>query len=176
MNAKLRDAGHAGPLPVGDRTLGVDPFLHAAPDRRTVGIRFARLRDDALWPSPPAHPWDACWDLHLPDDEAVILVPGEERVVGLGIATEIPEGWCAHLAPRSSTQPYVSHGIIDAGYRGEWKVRLHNRDAGTKVFDGGSAVAQCWIAPVVLQRWDEVDAADLFPSERGGGGFGSSGR
>lgn len=177
MNDKLRAAASAGPLPEADRNLGYDPFQYAPPPRREITLRFALLRDDAVDPSPPAHAWDACWDLALPELEDVILVPGEERVVGLGFATAIPEGWCAHVAPRSSTQSYVAHGIIDAGYRGEWRVRLRNPDAGTKVFMAGDRIAQCYVLPVVVTHWVPVPTpGDLPPSDRGTGGFGSSGR
>ena len=138
-----------------------------------VRIAFKALKDDAQLPR-RAQDTDAGWDLRIPINEHIILSPGKWQIVGLGFASAIPVGYCMHLLPRSSTQQFVSHGIMDAGYRGEWKVRLHNPTKDIVSFGGGHKIAQVMLEQVIEQEWYEVD--ELPASERGEGGFGSTDR
>ncbi|MBV9881998.1 MAG: dUTP diphosphatase [Sphingomonadaceae bacterium] len=112
--------------------------------------------------------------------ETVTLAPGARHAVGTGFAIAIPEGYEVQVRPRSGLA--LKHGItclnapgtIDADYRGEVKVILAN--LGEEAFEvvRGERIAQLVPAPVVRARFAEADALD--ETERGGGGFGSTGR
>jgi dUTP pyrophosphatase len=137
-----------------------------------------RLTDDATLPT-RAHDGDAGLDLY--SAEAASLGPGERTSVGTGIAVEIPGGHAGLVLPRSGLA--ARHGIalvnapglIDAGYRGEVRVLLLNTDPDeTFEIAPGDRIAQLMITP--FASVEPVDALELSASERGGGGFGSSGR
>ncbi len=140
-------------------------------------LRVRRLDPRARLPT-RAYPGDAGLDLCALDDGA--LEPGQRASIRTGIAVEIPEGEAGLVLPRSGLA--ARHGIalvnapglIDAGYRGEVQVLLLNTDRSVRFeFAAGDRIAQLVLvkvhAPVVL----EVD--ELAVSERGAGGFGSSG-
>ena len=142
-----------------------------------VEISIKRLDDGLPLPS-YAHPGDAGADLHSAVD--LTLDPGERALVPTGIALALPQGYVALVHPRSGLA--ARHGIsivnspgtIDAGYRGEVKVCLVNTDP-REPFSvrRGDRVAQ-----LVIQRFETaafVEAEDLPDSERGDGGYGSTG-
>ena len=141
-------------------------------------LRVARLSDAARLPA-RAHPGDAGLDLHAA--ESARIVPGMRENVGTGIAIEIPEGHAGLVLPRSGLA--ARHGIalvnapglIDSGYRGEIRVLLLNTHPGV-VFEiePGDRIAQLVISPIADAEPIEVE--ELSDSDRGGGGFGSSGR
>lgn len=135
------------------------------------------LRPGAAMPK-RSHADDSAYDLYLPGFmEPVELAPGQSEVVLLGIRTEIPAGWACHIHPRSSTQGLVAHGIIDAGYRGDWCVRLHNTRDKPYTYAAGDRIAQVTLERVHQIEWATVASEDhLASSARDGGGFGSSGR
>ncbi len=122
---------------------------------------------------------DAGLDLYA--SEPVQLEPGARASVGTGIAIEIPEGHAGLVLPRSGWA--ARHGIalvnapglIDAGYRGEVRVLLLNtdRDAAFEISEG-DRIAQLLVVPFASLEPVEVEA--LAISERGEGGFGSTGR
>lgn len=125
-----------------------------------------------------AKPGDAGADLR--SNESLTLEPGERALVGTGLSIALPEGYAAFVVPRSGLA--VKHGIsivnspgtIDAGYRGEIKVPLINLDP-REPFEiaPGDRIAQLIIMPVTRAEYVEVE---LLPtSERGDGGFGSTG-
>ena len=112
--------------------------------------------------------------------EGGTLAPGERALVPTGAALAIPEGHAGFVHPRSGLA--VRHGLsvvnapgtIDAGYRGEIKVPLINLDPTEPiVLRRGDRIAQLVLQPVVRARFEPVDA--LPDSERGAGGFGSTG-
>ncbi len=126
-----------------------------------------------------AHAGDAGLDLHAASD--AIIEPGERVVVGTGIAIAIPDGYVGFVSPRSGTA--VRHGlsmvntpgIVDSGFRGEVKLVLVNHDPREAiVIARGERVAQLVIAPVVTVDIEDCD--ELPSSDRGEGGFGSTGR
>lgn len=112
--------------------------------------------------------------------EAVRLEPGERALVGTGVRIALPEGYAAFIVPRSGLA--AKHGItvvnspgtIDAGYRGEIKVVLLNTDA-SDAYDVaiGDRIAQMIIMPVTRATFVPVE--ELPDSDRGPGGFGSTG-
>jgi dUTP pyrophosphatase len=102
-------------------------------------------------------------------------------VYGIGLAFEIPEGHVGLLFPRSSnskTDLYLTNhvGVVDSGYRGEimFKFRPVNGLLNAKVFQVGDRVGQIMILPYPSIEFDEVN--ELTNSERGDGGFGSTGK
>jgi dUTP pyrophosphatase len=136
-----------------------------------------RLRDDAVLPS-RAHNGDAGFDLSA--CEEITIGVGERAAVGTGIAVEIPEGHAGLVVPRSGLA--LRHGIsmvnapgvIDAGYRGEVRLLLLNTDD-EKPFtvEPGMRVGQLLVVPVA--DVDVVETDEVTATERGAGGFGSSG-
>jgi dUTP pyrophosphatase len=141
-------------------------------------IQITRLREDAVLPT-RAYVGDAGLDLAACERHE--LGPGERALVGTGLAVAIPEGHAGFVTPRSGLA--VEHGItivnapgiVDSGYRGELRVILHNTDRReTFVVEPGMRIAQLLVVPVTHAGLREVD--ELPASERGAGGFGSSGR
>lgn len=119
-------------------------------------------------------------DLRAANREPVELSPGQRAVIPTGIAIALPEGYEAQVRPRSGLA--VRQGItvlnapgtIDSDYRGEIKVPLINLGESRVTISRGDRIAQLVIAPVVQVAWEEVDA--LGTTDRGTGGFGSTGR
>ena len=143
-----------------------------------IEIRVTRLRDDAVLPG-RAYGGDAGLDLVAGDRHE--LGPGERALVGTGIAVAIPAGHAGLVTPRSGLA--AEHGItivntpglVDSGYRGELRVVLHNTDGrATFVVEPGMRIAQLLVLSVPEAGLLEV--AELPESERGTGGFGSSGK
>ena len=141
-------------------------------------LRVKRLSDAARAPS-RAHDGDAGLDLYAA--EAARLGPGERASVGTGIAVAIPDGHAGLVLPRSGLA--ARHGIsvvnapglIDSGYRGEVRVLLLNTDRSDAFeIEPGDRIAQLLITPYAAP--EVVEAAELDPTVRGAGGFGSSGR
>jgi dUTP pyrophosphatase len=140
-------------------------------------LPFRQLKEDARLPA-YAHPGDAGLDLASAVD--VKIEPGERAMIPTGVAVAIPDGYAGLVLPRSglaSRQGLTlanSPGLIDAGYRGEVTCAVVNLDRDVPVsISRGDRIAQLVIIPVqvVEPRWAE----ELPPSERGEGGFGSSG-
>lgn len=110
----------------------------------------------------------------------VVLAPGERRLIPTGLAIALPEGMEAQVRPRSGLA--IKRGIgmvnapgtIDSDYRGEVRVPLINHDAGEQALEHGERIAQLVLARVVHIAWEERDA--LPETERGAGGFGSTGK
>jgi len=143
-----------------------------------VRLAVRRLDPAATLPT-RAHEGDAGLDLYA--SEAASLRPGGRASVGTGVALEVPPGHAALVLPRSGLA--AKHGIalvnapglIDAGYRGEVRVLLLNTDAEEDFeVDVGDRIAQLLLVPFTSA--DPVEVPELAASERGEGGFGSSGR
>jgi dUTP pyrophosphatase len=142
-----------------------------------MNLRIARLHERARLPT-RAHEGDAGLDLYALED--AVLAPGERVSVPTGIAVEIPPGQAGLVLPRSGLA--ARHGIsvvnapglIDSGYRGEVRVLLLNTDR-EQSFElaAGDRIAQLVLVRVELPI--PVDTESLAESERGAGGFGSSG-
>ena len=147
------------------------------PARHGAELAVKRLHPQAILPS-RAYADDAGLDLHA--TEAVTLAPGARASVGTGIAVAIPEGQGGLVLPRSGLAARSgialvnAPGLIDAGYRGEIRVLLLNTDRQTPCeIAVGDRIAQLVLVRLELPATVEVD--ELPPSERGEGGFGSSG-
>ena len=117
---------------------------------------------------------------NLPDGVSITLEPGQRALVPTGLRVEIPQGFEVQVRPRSGLA--LKHGItlpntpgtIDSDYRGPLGVIVLN--AGQDVFEitHGERIAQLVVAPVVQARFEATDA--LSDTDRGAGGFGSTGR
>ncbi|MEX2457534.1 MAG: dUTP diphosphatase [Actinomycetota bacterium] len=137
-----------------------------------------RLDPDAILPA-SAHPGDAGLDLAA--NAEVTVKPGERALVPTGIAVAIPEGHAGWVLPRSGLASRHgitlanAPGLIDPGYRGEVMVSVVNLDRDEAyTIRRGERIAQLVVATVTSV---EVEESDTLPaSERGEGGFGSTGR
>lgn len=142
-------------------------------------VNFKKLTDGAITPTYGTE-YSAGADLYnLPG--AAVTIPAHSTVlIHTGIAMEIPEGYCglifarSGLATKRGLAPANKVGVIDADYRGEIMVALHNHTDSTATVDGGERVAQLAIVPFLKADLVEVD--DLSDTVRGSGGFGSTGR
>lgn len=110
---------------------------------------------------------------------AVLIQPGETVLISVGIKTEFTPGYAALIHARSglSTKkglaPANKVGVIDADYRGEWFVALHNHSNLPQVVEDGERIAQVLFQEVEHPEFIESD--ELSETERGTGGFGSTG-
>ena len=128
----------------------------------------------------PAYETAGAAGMDLRAAEAVTLKPGARYLVPTGLSIALPPGYEAQVRPRSGLA--VKHGItvlnapgtIDCDYRGEEKVPLINHGQEDFVIARGDRIAQMVISPVTRIAWLEVES--LGDTERGAGGFGSSGR
>lgn len=140
-------------------------------------LKVRRLDARATLPT-RAYPGDAGLDLYALEEG--VLAPGERATIGTGIAVEIPDGEAGLVLPRSGLA--ARHGIaivnapglIDSGYRGEIRVLLLNTDRVEPfMFSAGDRIAQLVLVKVQTPAVEEIE--ELAVSERGAGGFGSSG-
>jgi len=137
-------------------------------------LKFKKLHIDAKVPR-YAYKGDAGMDLYVPEN--TIIKVGERKSIPLGIAIEIPEGYVGILSDKSG----LSHkhglksygGVIDSGYRGQIHVGMMNLSDKDYEFKSGEKIIQMLITPVMQMDIIEVD--ELCDSDRGDGGFGSSG-
>lgn len=140
-------------------------------------LPFRKLRPEARLPT-YGHPGDAGLDLASAVDAKV--GPGERAMIPTGVAVAIPDGHAGLVLPRSGLASREgltlanSPGLIDAGYRGEVTCAVVNLDRELPVsIKRGDRIAQLVIVPVPLV--EPVWAEELPPSQRGEGGFGSTG-
>jgi dUTP pyrophosphatase len=142
-----------------------------------MSLRVVRLDERATLPT-RAHPGDAGLDLYAL--EAAVLEPGDRASIATGIAVEIPLGQAGLVLPRSGLAEHHgialvnAPGLIDSGYRGELRVLLLNTDRHQRFeLMAGARIAQLVMLRIELGA--PVEVASLELSERGRGGFGSSG-
>lgn len=115
----------------------------------------------------------------LPEDGPITLAPGAFEMIPLGIAIELPPGYEAQVRPRSGlaarngVTTLNAPGTIDADYRGQIHAILINHGKEPFAVTRGLRVAQLIVAPVTKVAWAETE--DLSDTERGSGGFGSTG-
>ena len=142
-------------------------------------IRVKKLRPNAKLPTYGSLE-AAGADLYACLEEAVTIQPGEVFWVPTGIALEVPKGCAGLVYARSSMgakrglAPANKVGVIDADYRGEIRVVLLNHSNQPQTLEPGERVAQFIITPVLQPAYEEV--AELSDTERGAGGFGSTGK
>ncbi len=119
-------------------------------------------------------------DLYAVLDGELIIQPNETKLVRTGLAMEIPEGFAgliyarSGLATKRGLAPANKVGVVDADYRGEIMVALHNHSAVPQTVAVGERIAQLVVAPFLKAEFEEAD--ELSSTVRGEGGFGSTGR
>ncbi len=143
-------------------------------------IRIKRLPCAHDIPLPaPASPGSSGFDLRAAVPTELVIAPGERLLIPTGVALEIPAGWEGQVRARSGLA--LRHGIglvnapgtIDSDYRGEVSVILINLGREPFAVRRGDRIAQLVFTRIERIEWEETDS--LCVSERGGGGFGSSG-
>lgn len=141
-------------------------------------VAVKRLSPDAKLPTYGSQ--DAAGaDLYACVQEPVTIAPGDTAWISTGIALEVPRG-CAGLiyarsgmACKRGLAPANKVGVVDSDYRGEVVVVLHNHSDQPQTVQPGERIAQLVITPVLTPAYEEV--TELSSSERGAGGFGSTG-
>ena len=142
-------------------------------------VRVKKLDERATIPTYGTE-YSAGADLYLLGDGAVTIDPHQTELLHTGIAAEIPEGYCglvfarSGLASKRGLAPANKVGVIDADYRGEIMVALHNHTDSPATVEGGERIAQLAIVPFLKARFEPVE--ELSDTLRGEGGFGSTGR
>ncbi len=142
-------------------------------------VRIKKLNDNATIPTYGTE-YSAGADLYLLGDDPITIAPHETKLLSTGIAAEIPEGYCglifarSGLASKRGLAPANKVGVIDADYRGEIKVALHNHSDKEATLEGGERIAQLAIVPFLKAEFEQAD--ELSDTVRGEGGFGSTGK
>jgi dUTP pyrophosphatase len=151
--------------------------------RTAIPVELKRL-DPRLGDSIPlpayATDGSAAMDLRAASESAVSLDPGESALIPTGLAIHVADpGWCALILPRSG----LGHkhglvlgnltGLIDADYQGPLMISCWNRSSVAFTIQPGDRIAQLLVTPVARVVWRVVE--EFAPSERGSGGFGSTG-
>lgn len=143
----------------------------------SMKVKLKMLREDAHVPTRES-PYAGGYDLYSASD-SVVIYPGESKLIGTGIALEIPYGYTGNIYARSGLalkrglRPANCVGVIDTDYRGEVFVALYNDSHEAQTVNKGDRIAQ-----IVFQAHavaDFIEADELSETERGAGGFGSTG-
>ncbi|MGN0161250.1 MAG: dUTP diphosphatase [Lachnospiraceae bacterium] len=145
----------------------------------TADVRIKKLNEKATIPTYGTE-FSAGADLYACADEAITIAPGETKLIKTGIAMEIPAGYAgliyarSGLATKKGLAPANKVGVVDADYRGEVMVALHNHSLAEASVEPGERIAQMVIAPFLAANFILSD--ELDDTARGTGGFGSTGR
>ena len=141
-------------------------------------IKFIKLDKNATVPSYGTE-FSAGADLYALRGQEIELKPNETVLAHTGIAMEIPEGYAGFVFARSGIAtkrglaPANKVGVIDSDYRGQIVVVLHNHGQQPQTVENGERIAQMVITPVLTPPYEEAE--ELSDSDRGAGGFGSTG-
>lgn len=141
-------------------------------------IRVKKLDPRAQLPAFGSE-WAAGADLRVCLDGPVTIAPGQTVLLHTGLALEIPAGYAglvyarSGLATKRGLAPANKVGVVDADYRGELMVALHNHGGEPQTIGHGERVAQLVVTPFLPARYEEAD--ELSETVRGAGGFGSTG-
>tara|TARA_Y100001937_G_scaffold124928_1_gene190623 strand:+ start:776 stop:1228 length:453 start_codon:yes stop_codon:yes gene_type:complete len=146
-------------------------------------IKVSKIREDVKLPT-RAHSTDAGMDIYYnPEDKEqwVSLRPNESYVFGTGVKIEVPKNHMLQIMNKSGiaskNKLVVGACVIDHGYDGEVYINLHNIGLSNQLIEPGQKIAQAVMIPIVLPELSitESDTVYDFESERGAGGFGSTG-
>ena len=143
-----------------------------------MNIRIKKLDERATLPTYGTE-FSAGADLYSLGGEAVTVEPHKTVLIKTGLAIEIPEGYCglifarSGLASKRGLAPANKVGVIDADYRGEVMVALHNHLDIEATVEGGERIAQLIVQPYINVKFNEVES--IGTTARADGGFGSSG-
>lgn len=143
-----------------------------------ANVPVKKLHPDAVIPTYGSE-YAAGADLYACIEETVTFNPGETKLIPTGLAMEIPVGYAgliyarSGLASKKGLAPANKVGVVDADYRGEIMVALHNHSNVSVSIDPGERIAQLVITPYLTAHFDETK--ELSDTIRGTGGFGSTG-
>ena len=141
-------------------------------------INVKKLNEKAIMPTYGSE-YAAGADLYACIDSEVTVAPHATVMIPTGIALELPVGYAGFIYARSglaskrNLAPANKVGVVDCDYRGEVKVALHNHGETAQTVAVGERVAQLVVAPYITAQFVEAD--ELTETERGAGGFGSTG-
>ena len=142
-------------------------------------IKVKKLRGDAVLPTRGSER-AAGYDLYACLDESVTIAPGSMAKIGTGLSIAVPDGYFgavfarSGLATKQGLRPANCVGVCDSDYRGEYIVPLYNDSDKAQVINYGDRIAQLIIMPFLPVEFEQAD--ELDETERGAGGFGSTGR
>lgn len=142
-------------------------------------ISVKKLRPGAKLPT-FGSPEAAGADLYACLEADVTIAPGETAFIPTGLAMEIPVGYAGLIYARSGLAckrglaPANKVGVVDSDYRGEFMVALHNHGLEAQTVGNGERIAQLVVTPVLIPCYQEVE--ELSDTQRGAGGFGSTGK
>ncbi len=142
-------------------------------------VKIKKLDEKAIIPTYGTE-YSAGADLYALCDADITVMPHETTLVHTGLAVEIPVGYAgliyarSGLASKRSLAPANKVGVIDADYRGEVMVALHNHSDKPQTISAGERIAQLVIAPFLKAEFELAD--ELSDTTRGAGGFGSTGK
>ena len=143
-----------------------------------MDVRFKRLNDLAKIPTRGSK-FSAGYDLYAATDKDIQIPPHSTVKIGTGLAMDIPVGWFGGVFARSGIaskrglRPANCVPVIDCDYRGEWIIPLHNDSNETMTVQAGERICQLIVLP--YQDIDFIEVDELTKTDRGDGGFGSSG-
>ena len=141
-------------------------------------IAVKKLKENAVLPTYGSD-FSAGADLYAVTDEPIEFLPNQTKLVGTGLAMEIPEGYAgliyarSGLASKRGLAPANKVGVVDADYRGEIMVALHNHSDKIQKIEPKERIAQLVVTPFLKAEFYEAD--ELTDTTRGAGGFGSTG-
>ena len=142
-------------------------------------IRVKKLDPRAVLPTAGSR-YAAGYDLYACLDSPVEIAPHSTQKIPTGLSIEVPEGYFgaifarSGLATKQGLRPSNCVGVCDSDYRGEYIIALHNDSEEPRLISPGDRVAQLVILPYLSAEFQECD--QLSDTERGAGGFGSTGK
>ncbi len=142
-------------------------------------VEVKKLRENATIPTRGSEQ-AAGYDLYACIDEAVTIKPHTTAKIGTGLAFAVPDGYFgaifarSGLAAKQGLRPANCVGVADSDYRGEYIVALHNDTDEDRVIEPQERIAQLVVMPYLPVEFEEMD--ELSQTERGAGGFGSTGK
>ncbi len=148
---------------------------------KIIDLKIKKVSDTCTLPT-KAHEDDACFDIYadLRDMDYIVINPHETVMIGTGFATQIPKGWWAPIFARSGLswkkglRPVQGVPVIDANYRGEWKIALHNDLNEPQTISNQERISQFTL--LEYPNINLIPVSDFDDeTDRGEGGFGSSG-
>ena len=144
----------------------------------SANVNVKKLRENATIPTYGSE-YAAGADLYACIEEKLEFSPGETKLVPTGLAMEIPAGYAgliyarSGLATKKGLAPANKVGVVDADYRGEIMVALHNHSNEQKTIEPNERIAQLVITPYLTAQFEQAN--ELSDTVRGEGGFGSTG-
>lgn len=141
-------------------------------------IKIKKLNENAKLPDHGSAA-AAGYDVFACIDESIELGPHETKMISTGLSIAVPDGYWvgafarSGLAAKQGLRPANCVGVIDSDYRGPVMIALHNDSESTKYIEPNQKIAQLIVLPFVY--WDIEEVKELDETERGSGGFGSTG-